>query len=181
MKPIGPLMVEHRLIERMVRILGLELQAIKKGGSVQTSFIYAGVDFFKVYADRNHHGKEEDILFRKLAQKNLSPQDQEMMDRLIQEHIWARQAVGKLSDANSRYTQGDVAALEGIIHELEKLVNFYPMHIEKEDNHFFRPVMEYFSATEQDDMLDEFWEFDRKLIHEKYRKIVEDYEKSMLS
>jgi hypothetical protein len=38
---------------------------------------------------------------------------------------------------------------------------------------FFFPLLDYFSQQEQDRMLQEFWEFDRKLIHEKYRSVVE--------
>ncbi len=55
-------------------------------------------------------------------------------------------------------------------------MKFYPVHIEKEDKHFFLPCLGYFSKEEQDIMLGEFWEFDRKMIHEKYRKVVETRE-----
>jgi hemerythrin-like domain-containing protein len=99
-----------------------------------------------------------------------------MMQRLIQEHIWARQAVDKLSAANDRYAQGDKDAIKVIVYEIEKLVKFYPMHIEKEDKHFFIPIMDYFSKEEHTAMLEEFWIFDRRMIHEKYRKVVEEIE-----
>ncbi len=33
--------------------------------------------------------------------------------------------------------------------------------------------MDYFTKEELDCMLQEFWEFDRKLIHEKYKEIVD--------
>jgi hemerythrin-like domain-containing protein len=179
MKPIGPLMIEHRLIERMVKLLAAELGNIKKTSDINTSFINAGVDFFRTYADRTHHGKEEEILFRELTQKQLSVEDNKMMQRLIQEHIWARQAVIKLSTANGQYIEGDEDALKDILYEVEKLVKFYPMHIEKEDKHFFIPAMNYFSKEEQSAMLDEFFAFDRNMIHEKYEKIVEEKEKEM--
>jgi hemerythrin-like domain-containing protein len=55
-------------------------------------------------------------------------------------------------------------------------VKFYPKHIEKEDKHFFIPCMDYFSQKEKDKMFEESWEFDRKLFHEKYTKIVEALE-----
>ena len=48
--------------------------------------------------------------------------------------------------------------------------------IELEAKNFFIPCMQYFTRKEQNDMLNEFREFDKKLIHEKYRKIVESYE-----
>ncbi len=177
MKPIGPLMTEHRLIERMVRLLEKELRNMVENSNVKTNLITIGTDFFRTYADRTHHGKEEDILFKQLSTKQLSATENEMMERLIQEHIWARQAVKKLSAANSRYISGDAEAMKDMIYELAKIVEFYPLHIEKEDKHFFVPVMAYFSETQQQAMLDEFWEFDRKIIHEKYTSIVHEIER----
>ncbi len=178
MKPVGPLMVEHRLIERMVKVLQGRLEDMKSG-RVNTNLVVQGVDFFRMYADETHHGKEEDILFKALSAKQLSHEDEKMMESLVQEHIWARQTVGKLADANSRYISGEAQALKQVVYELEKLVKFYPMHIEKEDKHFFIPAMEYFSQTEQRRMLEEFWEFDRRMIHEKYKKAVEEIEKGL--
>jgi hemerythrin-like domain-containing protein len=60
-----------------------------------------------------------------------------------------------------------------IMNLMSQLVEFYPKHIEKEDKHFFIPVMKYFSQEEQDQMLQEYWDFDKTLIHEKYEKVVE--------
>jgi len=87
MKPIGLLMVEHRRIERVVRLLSAEMQSIRQHNNIDTSFISFVVDFFRTYADRTHHGKQEDILFNRLGAKDLSREDNEMMNRLIQEHI----------------------------------------------------------------------------------------------
>lgn len=176
MKPIGPLMIEHRLIERMVGLLDAELRKMKSTGEVDTHLVSVGIDFLRTYADKTHHGKEEDILFKELAGKSLSDEEQRTMQRLIQEHIWARQTVGKLAAANGRCRRGETAALQTMIYELGKIVEFYPRHIEKEDKHFFIPVMDYFSGAEQQAMLDRFWEFDRKMIHEKYRRVVEEEE-----
>ena len=60
-------------------------------------------------------------------------------------------------------------ALDDLLDHLEKLVDFYPRHIDKEDKHFFIPCMAYFSEAEQAELLDRMYEFDRQLIHEKYR------------
>jgi hemerythrin-like domain-containing protein len=79
-----------------------------------------------------------------------------------------------LVDAKNRHFSGDTSALETVIEKLELLVDFYPKHIEKEDKVFFPAMMKYFSADEQGLMLDEFWEFDRKMIHEKYTKLIEE-------
>jgi len=178
MKPIGPLMREHRLIERMLALLKEELPRIEERKQVDPSLIDAAVDFFRTYADRTHHGKEEDILFRDLAPKGLSQEHKRIMDELTEEHIRAREIVGSIAKAKEKYMRGESDALHEIKASLNDLVKLYPGHIEKEDQHFFYPILEYFSKKEQDDMLEEFWEFDRNMIHEKYKLTVEQLGKT---
>jgi len=57
---------------------------------------------------------------------------------------------------------------------MTELVNLYPEHIRKEDKEFFFPVMEYFTESEQEDILRRFRDFDRQMIHEKYEGIISD-------
>jgi hemerythrin-like domain-containing protein len=66
---IRKLMIEHRLIERMITLINQKLNQIETTNQVDPLFIDTIVDFIKIYADRTHHGKEEDILFRKLSDK----------------------------------------------------------------------------------------------------------------
>ena len=176
MMPIGPLMIEHRLIERMIKLIDSEIISISKTNKINISFIDAAIDFIKTYADRCHHGKEEDILFRELKNKDISSVYKKILDELIQEHVYARENTKILVDAKNKSLNGDKDAVVTVSTQLNKLVEFYPKHIAKEDKNFFIPCMQYFIRKEQDDMLDEFWEFDKKLIHEKYRKSVELYE-----
>lgn len=176
MMPIGPLMIEHRLIERMIGQLQRQLDEINRGGRVDPVFIETAVDFLGTYADRTHHGKEEDILFRELVTKDLSRDHQKTMDELVEEHVYARKRVGALLKAKEAYAVGDEKALDDLITCLEDLIEFYPLHIVKEDKRFFIPCMDYFNQQEQDHMLNEFWDFDREMIHEKYEKVVERYE-----
>ena len=177
MMPVGPLMIEHRLIERMIKVMSDELEKIKKHGKADTVFIETAVDFIRIYADRCHHGKEEDILFRDLAKKKISDEHERIMQELIEEHKMGRNNVQKLVAAKEKYDQGNKDVLKDIVSNIEMLVKFYPKHIEKEDKHFFLPCIDYFTTEEKDKMLDEMWEFDRKMIHEKYGKVVEGYEK----
>jgi hemerythrin-like domain-containing protein len=174
MNPAGPLMIEHRLIEKIVPIIREEKNKIEKYKKVNPLFIDKTVDFFRFYADKTHHGKEEDILFRELKNKDLSEEHTNTMNELIEEHKVARTTVGNLLNAKERYQKGEKDAINDVLDILEKLAEFYPNHIEKEDKHFFLPVMNYFTNEEQEKMLEEYWEFDKKLIHEKYRQIIEE-------
>jgi len=176
MQPIGPLMIEHRLIERMIALVGRRAAAAEQTGDVDPLFVDAAVDFVRVYADRTHHGKEEEILFRDLASRNLSDVDQRVMDELVEEHKLGRRTVAELVAANEGYRRGDAESLRVIIEKLRFLAEFYPEHIEKEDKVFFPASMQYFDQAERDAMLAEMWEFDRGMIHEKYKAVVEGLE-----
>lgn len=181
MLPIGPLMIEHRLIERLIDLMQKEGDRIKKDKLADIDFIDNCVDFIKTYADRCHHGKEEDILFKELENKKLIPEHIKILKELVKEHKYARDLTSKLIAARNNYFNSESDASKQIfafeIHEyMEDLVDFYPKHIKKEDKEFFLPCMDYFTDKEKKEMLDRFWEFDRNLIHEKYKKMLESYE-----
>lgn len=176
MMPVGPLMKEHRLIERMIRVMGSELGKMKKSNAADSRFIDTAVDFIRAYADRCHHGKEEDILFRELAKKELSSEHKRIMDELIEEHRLGRNNVAKIVKAREDYAKGAKKSLDDIFSNMEILAKFYPRHIEKEDKHFFIPCMRYFTDKEKDAMLSEMREFDSNMIYDRYNNLVEKYE-----
>ena len=179
MKPIGPLMHEHRLIERMISVINHEIKEIKTKKIVDTAFIHTVVDFIRVYADKTHHGKEEDILFRDLKNKKLYEDHNKIMQELIDEHKYGRKKVKELIDATKLFSTGSTKSPIDVVTILEEITEFYPRHIKKEDKEFFFPVMEYFTKKEQDAMLSEFYDFDRKMVHEIYTAIVENHEKNI--
>lgn len=173
MKPRGPLMIEHRLIEKMLGLVRERIDLIERTNSLDPVFIDTTVDFIKTYADLTHHGKEEDIMFRELAKKGMSAEDQKIMRELVDEHTYGRLVVRELVEAKECYLEGHAQALQIIKQKLSTLCEFYPNHIAKEDKIFFPNSEKYMSEQEQELMLKEFWEFDRQMIHTKYRSVVE--------
>jgi hemerythrin-like domain-containing protein len=169
-------MIEHRLIERMISIIDRELKMVAQTKMIDPRFVDLAVDFIRTYADRTHHGKEEDILFRKLEKRNLSNVDRKVMNELIEEHALGRKTTEALVDANVQYRNGTYSALSSLTAQLRTLVEFYPRHIEKEDKVFFPAARAYLTSEEDQTMLAEFMEFDRKMIHEKYNAIVQSLE-----
>jgi hemerythrin-like domain-containing protein len=175
MQARGQLMIEHRLIERMLGVIQRRLERVAQTQSMDPYFVDTVVDFIRIYADRTHHGKEEDILFRDLSNKDLSSQDRRVMNELIEEHIFGRETTKALVEANSRYRKRDIRALDEVTDRLRTLVGFYPKHIKKEDTVFFPAALNYVTGQEDQAMLAAFWEFDRKMIHEKYEAVVKGF------
>lgn len=165
-------MMEHRLIERMIAVIEDELEKIQENKEINALFIDKAADFIRTYADQTHHGKEEDILFRELEKKEISEDHKKTMNELIEEHKFARKTTGELVTAKDKYLEGEEDKINTVINAMQKLVEFYPKHIEKEDEHFFIPVMEYFTDEEKAALLKEGQIFDRRMIHRRYKDFV---------
>jgi len=176
MLPIGPLMIEHRLIERMIQIMKVQLGMIQTEKKADSGQVERIIHFVRAYADHCHHGKEEEILFRALDRKTISPEHRRMMEELIEDHKLGRKITMSLLEANQRYQKADTAALSTIADGFRSLIEFYPKHIQKEDRHFFIPVMDYFSQEEKEAMIREGYESDSRLFHQEYEGLVTNFD-----
>jgi hemerythrin-like domain-containing protein/rubredoxin len=168
MMPIALLMIEHRQIERMIPVLH-EGARRARAGAIDVDRIDALVDFIRTYADKCHHGKEEDILFEALGNKPMTEQGKAIMERLIEDHKTSRASLKSVVEAAYRYRMGESTALTDLADAFDALGNLYPRHIAIEDKDFFVPSMALFSKEEQSRMLAQFQSFDRNLIHQIYR------------
>jgi hemerythrin-like domain-containing protein/rubredoxin len=177
MLPVGPLMVEHRLIERMIALLDREVKRVRRGpGKLDTDFILSAIEFIRFYADRCHHGKEEEILFRELKGKPLTPGHRRTLEELEAEHARGRKTVDMIALVRERVLKGDAAAQRDLLALLEGLVAFYPAHIRKEDEGFFLECMDYFSEAERARILEEEQAFDLRLVHDYFERQIRSRE-----
>jgi len=172
MKARGLLMIEHRLIEKVLILAKKKIELMNQD-TYDPILVDGIVDFIRVYADRTHHGKEEDILFTELGKKSLENKDKEMMSDLVKEHKQARTRVREIIALNDKYKKGDKSGVKQIIEIVNWLSEFYPVHIKKEDDVFFPNADNYFSSAELDEMLKAYYTFDAKMIHEKYQSLYE--------
>ncbi len=167
-------MIEHRLIERMIAVIGRLLAEAETGQKLDPADLDNVVDFVRTYADRTHHGKEEGILFRDLARKPMSVRDRQVMRELMEEHDFGRGVTKQLAEASGRFRRGDASALSAVTGALRTLASFYPKHIAKEDVDFFLACRAYLSEDEEQAMVREFCDFDRRMIHDRYRRLCDE-------
>ena len=165
-------MIEHRLIERCLAFAAEAAQGMTES-RFDPLLVDTIVDFIKTYADRTHHGKEEDILFNKLSDRQIAGDDREVMNELIDEHKKAREKVRRIVELNEQFKKGNSKVVPEIREIILWLADFYPVHIRKEDKDFFPKSEKYLSEQELKAMLENFSDFDRKMIHEKYQNIYE--------
>lgn len=178
MMPIGPLMKEHRKIERMVALIAAEAERLAADAAAQPSldFIDAALIFMREYADECHHGKEEDILFADLDGREISNQHRTIMERLLADHQRGRELMRQLDESAQRWGRGETEARSEIVEAMQGVAALYPEHIRTEDKEFFIPAMAYLSDEEQEDMIEEMWDFDHDLFTDLYEGCIVQFE-----
>lgn len=62
--PMQRLVDEHKLIKRLLALIPILAEKFNAESAEDRDVIHGVVDFIKNYADKYHHAKEEDILFK---------------------------------------------------------------------------------------------------------------------
>ena len=84
-------------------------------------------------------------LFVALAEKSLSNEHKTTIEVLEDDHMKGRELVKKTENGLDVYAGDSAEGVRILTEGLEGLLELYPQHIEKEDKHFFFPVMDHFT------------------------------------
>ncbi len=129
---IDELMKEHRLIEELLSSLAGFASRAKNGRPVTRETLRRYVDFFSRYADRVHHGKEEDILFTRMIERGM-PSQQGPLAIMYAEHDEGRAEVGALRELGTGDTELSPAEREQLYAHATAYIDLLGNHITKED------------------------------------------------
>jgi len=127
------LVAEHRLILRMLDILERNAMLTRSGSYRTYRFYLDGVDFIRNFADRFHHAKEEDVLFRALVENGM-PRENSPVAAMLLEHDHGRAFVRKMEEATLAALRGDRDRDEEIASFALAYVSLLREHISKEDD-----------------------------------------------
>ena len=153
---------EHRIIKTVVKALGDLALAVEKGQPADMALLSTAVEFFRVYADKLHHGKEEALFFPMLVKHGVPPQGCPI-GGLTQEHVKGRALVGALEERITFYSQKKPGAQDGLIQVLREIVDLYQNHIWKEDAMVFPMANRILMKADQQELSEKFAEVDRSV------------------
>lgn len=148
MTPTEELKKEHEAIRTMLGILEGVSAALDSGGEVNSAHLEQMVEFIKVFADKCHHGKEEDLLFPAMEAAGF-PRQGGPTGVMLQEHDEGRGYVRELSEAVAQYKRGNLAASNRIIQNARKYIALLDQHIEKENEILFPMADMHLSEEKQ--------------------------------
>jgi len=170
---------EHRIIEKVLNALEAFALRLERGEEVNTEVFETSVDFIRNFADKCHHGKEEDRLFTFMTRQGL-PKNSGPIAVMLQEHDLGRSFVKAMDNAIKGYKNGDISSKKDIIENAREYTNLLRQHIYKEDNALYPLADKTIREKDQKNLLKEFEKFERKEIgigfHEKYHRLAEKLE-----
>ncbi|MDP3880421.1 MAG: hemerythrin domain-containing protein [Dehalococcoidales bacterium] len=173
---------EHRVIERVLTIIGEADVRESEGKDLPAEFFPKIIDFIRNFADRCHHGKEEDNLFPAMEQRGIPRQDGPVAIMLM-EHDEGRGYVRGLDEAAQRLAAGDKGAMREAMDNALDYAGLLRQHIEKEDNILYRMADQALTAADQQQLLERFEEVERERLgegkHEEYLTLVADLEREL--
>lgn len=158
MKATEILMAEHRNIEKILDGVDRALAKAARG-RFDSRPLDLALDFFREYADRRHHGKEEERLFPAMNRRGM-PYEGGPLHCMLEEHKFGRALLSSIRADLPGAQAGDHPCRRRVSENFARYSAFLREHIQKEDNILFRMAGEMLTEEDQSALSAEFAEFD---------------------
>ncbi len=100
---------EHDAILRMLDATDEVVQQLEHNQRVAPETLAGVLEFFRLFADRCHHGKEEELLFPLLERKGMAHEGGPI-GVMLHEHEQGRSLVRQMGDATDAFSNGMLGA-----------------------------------------------------------------------
>ncbi len=151
MKATEILTHEHRIIEQVLNSLDALVQRARLDGVLDKSSALEAINFFHNFADRCHHGKEEELLFPALEKKGM-PRSGGPIGVMLMEHDSGRALIAEMREAAKTYGGGDKEAGGKWAKAAMSYSRLLRDHIAKENNILFVMAERLLTPTEQEQL-----------------------------
>lgn len=183
MIPTEELKQEHEGILLMLRVLERVAAKIESGEKADADHLEKMVEFLRVFADRCHHGKEEDLLFPAMEKAGI-PRERGPIGVMLMEHEEGRGYIRKMADALARNKKGEPAALGDFAKAARQYLNLLTQHIQKENQVLFPMGDRVLPKDVQAKLTEGFEKIEEERIgkgtHERFHRLLEELEEKYL-
>lgn len=142
---------EHEAILGMLELTESAAARLDRGQILPTGTLAGLLEFFQLFADRCHHGKEEDLLFPLLEKKGL-PREGGPLGVMLHEHEQGRALIREMKAADAALEAGEAEAGRRWARAARGYAQLLRDHIFKENNILFVMAERLLSAEEQSEL-----------------------------
>jgi hemerythrin-like domain-containing protein len=171
---------EHETVKRVLNIMERTCKEIETSGKVDTEQLDQLIEFFIVFVDRCHHGKEEDVLIPEMESAGLL-KGKIIADDIQTQHIQGRKLITEMKYSISAYKHGDSEALKSFIRHARSYMSLLNPHMERENTDLFWMADQVLSEDTHKKMLARFDVIEKERIgpgrHDEFHKMIEHMEK----
>jgi hemerythrin-like domain-containing protein len=146
---------EHDAVLKMLDASDEAAQQLEQGKAVRPETLADLLEFFKIFADKCHHGKEEDLLFPLLERKGV-PREGGPVGVMLNEHEEGRALIREMTEAAEALQAGREEAQIRWAKAARDYAQLLRAHIFKENNVLFPMAERLLSAQEQEELADNF-------------------------
>ncbi len=139
---------EHRVIERVLDVLQRIAERAESGGPLDVDSARQAIAFFRGFADRCHHAKEEEHFFPAMESKGF-PRHGGPTGVMLYEHERGRECVAGMDAALGALAGGEEAAAKQFVQHAHAYIDLLRQHIMKEDSCLFAMADQAFTADDQ--------------------------------
>src|SRR5262245_41519956 len=150
---------EHETILDVLSALESLGRTAASGQGIDLEIAREALDFLRGFADRCHHGKEEQLLFPTLAARGLA-WDEGPLAVMAAEHVRGRELLARMVDALSDAGQSSPGAPARFAAAVAEYVALLRLHIHKENGVLFPWSDAMLSEGEQAALLNAFERFE---------------------
>lgn len=158
-RPLTILMDEHRLIERVLGSLETCAAEVEGGLALERAFARDYAEFLRGFADAWHHGKEEEILFRRMIERGFSAEAGPVAV-MLHEHREGRALVGAIHAVGGGAGAPLDAERAAFLSGARGFIPLLRQHIQKEDNILYPMSERVLTPDEFETMLADFGAFE---------------------
>jgi hemerythrin-like domain-containing protein len=174
--PTQILMEEHELILQALDALEKKVAAVQAGSPPDKEYFEKAVEFLRGFADKCHHGKEEDLLFKRMADRGF-PVRGGPIAVMLQEHDMGRAFIRGIADGAAAVGT-DPAAAERIAENARGYIDLLRDHIGKENSILFPMADQVLGPEDQADLGKAFERFEAEEtgagVHEAMLKLLDE-------
>ena len=132
MKATQQLKDEHEGIKLMLQIMEKIAAGLEAGKVLNIDHYKKIIDFLKVFADKCHHGKEEEILFPAMENHGIQNEGGPI-GNMLHEHNMGREHIRAMSKAFDEYKQRNKPEIDCIILSSRSYVQLLRDQVKKEN------------------------------------------------
>ena len=177
----GRLKEEHRVVERLLRVLAQAAGKVERGEEVSPTVFARALGFIRNFADRCHHGKEEDCLFPALEAHGL-PRHTGPVAVMLSEHEEGRGYVQGMAQALEQWQKGDRSASSALARNARQYAALLTSHISKEDNILYPMGENILPEGVKKELMEAYEGVEKRLgegKHHEYINLIEELEREL--